>query len=461
MKGESGQVSLIAIANHAEYNRASMATFPAAQKRAWDEGAHLLMDQALFWGGCEGKTVVAPRLPDHGFAEDIKKALRIPRLEILVPESPSPFVTRPLKTGWNQVEILRERALQGELRVTAWGMSHGLKALFAALEKSGVRVVTPDLPPPGLINLVHGLDSKTGSRLFLMRHGIPVPEAVAVTSVGAAVAAAGYFLEKGWGAAVKANRGTGGFGVRVYPAAGQAKNPGFMARDLEMRVRMGEYWRSLPLIVERLVESGEGKIISPTTDWRVTGVDGAECLGTGLMRIDRNTFYCGVDAGKGVMDSSLRARCEETGRAVAGILGGMGFRGWFDLDFVVDREGTPYVTELNMRRSSPSHAYDLAEARLGKGWMEKAALRAVDKFAVGDAGEGLSYGQVRPAFQEFNVEMELWGLLAVPHRDALKGAGRASSIGYIILAPDAGQLDRAAIYLEKKILEAARASQWK
>lgn len=453
----------IAVANHAEFNRASMWKFPSGQKRAWDEGAGLLADQALFWGCCGGgeKTVISPRLPHPAMAEDIKMAMGLTGLEIIVPCTPTPFVTRPEPGGRDPASVLAEKSGGEALNLTAWGMTHGLAALLNRLRERGVRVRTPDLPPPELLPLVQSLDSKSGARLFLERHGIPVPEACPVSGVEDAVAVARHFLEKGWGAAVKANRGTGGFGVRIYRSPDLEKNPGRMARDLEMRIRMGEYWSSRPLIVERLVEDAEGNVLSPTTDWRVTGEGEARCLGTGLMRIARNTFYEGIDAGRGVMAPGLKARCEEIGGTIAGILGAMGYRGWFDADFVVDAGGKPLVTELNMRRSSPSHAYDLARARFGEEWMEKTAVRAVDRVGLEGAGEGLDYGRIRPAFRSFNEEMESGGLFAVPQRDATGGEGRAPSIGYILLAPDGQSALEASGVLEKKILQTAGCGPWK
>ena len=61
----------------------------------------------------------------------------------------------------------------------------------------------------------------------------------------------------------------------------------------------------------------------------------------------------------------------------------MGYRGFFDIDFVVSEKGTPYVIETNMRRTGGTHAYDTAKHIFGNNWNQTAFVLSRDNFQYG------------------------------------------------------------------------------
>jgi hypothetical protein len=60
--------------------------------------------------------------------------------------------------------------------------------------------------------------------------------------------------------------------------------------------------------------------------------------------------------------------------AVAGRLQSLGYRGYFDLDAVVDPDGQVYVVEMNPRRTGGTHVHEMAEFLVGKNYRDKVAL---------------------------------------------------------------------------------------
>jgi len=62
----------------------------------------------------------------------------------------------------------------------------------------------------------------------------------------------------------------------------------------------------------------------------------------------------------------------------------LGYRGFFDIDFVLSKEnGTPYIIETNMRRTGGTHVFDVARLIFGQKWKRKAFFLSHDSFCYG------------------------------------------------------------------------------
>ena len=62
----------------------------------------------------------------------------------------------------------------------------------------------------------------------------------------------------------------------------------------------------------------------------------------------------------------------------------MGYRGFFDIDFVLSgKNQTPYIIETNMRRTGGTHIFDTAKSIFGKNWDKKIFIISQDSFYYG------------------------------------------------------------------------------
>lgn len=76
------------------------------------------------------------------------------------------------------------------------------------------------------------------------------------------------------------------------------------------------------------------------------------------MAVD-GTRYQGVTVGPGVVPPGAAATAERFGLAVGERLAAEGHRGWYDVDFVTDRERRLAPTEINLRLTGPAIAFVL------------------------------------------------------------------------------------------------------
>ncbi|MEE1826288.1 hypothetical protein PUR61_29470 [Streptomyces sp. BE20] len=161
---------------------------------------------------------------------------------------------------------------------------------------------------------------------------------------------------------VKSPHGVGGYGTVV--AAPQEVFAAGGARALLRRLVREEV---LPpggaLLLEEFVDggpAGSDRLRDLTFD-AVIGDDGrVHPVGTGEMAVD-GTRYQGVTVGPGVVPPGVAATAERFGLAVGERLAAAGHRGWFDVDFVTDRDRRPAPTEVNLRLTGPAVAFVLRQ----------------------------------------------------------------------------------------------------
>ncbi|MBI2551638.1 hypothetical protein HYV73_04870 [Candidatus Uhrbacteria bacterium] len=147
-------------------------------------------------------------------------------------------------------------------------------------------------------------------------------------------------------AVLKSGRGAGGSGVFFLDTAGGGTREG-LERQL---VAVGDNLPCMepPFIVEELIES----TVSPTVDLFIHPEGDVRLVGAACQRLADRRYYSGVHfspawAGKRWFKESAAA-AETVGRGLARI----GYRGSVNADFVLSKEGRPYLVEINARRSA-------------------------------------------------------------------------------------------------------------
>ncbi|MEV6978396.1 hypothetical protein [Kitasatospora sp. NPDC093806] len=159
---------------------------------------------------------------------------------------------------------------------------------------------------------------------------------------------------------LKAPHGVGGHGTavitpqEVFTAGGARALLRRLVRD-DVLPPGGE------LLLEEYVDAGparSGRLRDLTFD-AVIGPDGrVHPVGVGEMAVD-GTRYQGVTVGPGVVPPGAAATAERFGLAVGERLAAAGHRGWYDVDFVTDRERRLAPTEANLRLTGPAVAFVL------------------------------------------------------------------------------------------------------
>ncbi|MCG6493760.1 hypothetical protein [Kitasatospora sp. A2-31] len=180
---------------------------------------------------------------------------------------------------------------------------------------------------------------------------------------------------------VKSPHGVGGYGTAVvtpqelFAAGGGGALLRRLARAEVLAVDGG-------LLLEEYVDGGRADRLRDLTFDAVIGPDGrVHPVGVGEMAV-AGTSYQGVTVGPGVVPPGVAATAERFGLAVGERLAAAGHRGWFDVDFVTDRERRLAPTEANLRLTGPAIAFNL-RARLDRVRGPGHVVRTLDGLRLG------------------------------------------------------------------------------
>ncbi|KJK55805.1 hypothetical protein [Saccharothrix sp. ST-888] len=247
---------------------------------------------------------------------------------------------------------LRRRIEELGLPVRPWGATAGPAA-------------TPGGPQHAVLEAVRRFESKAESHALFSRlaphhPAVRVPGQRAVESPRRLVRLVREHAALGRTVVLKAPHGVGGYGTVVLTAdqVGAAGGPRAALRALRAA-------RILPAQSGILLEehiAAHRSLPDLTFDGVIAEDGSVHPVGVAAMDVDE-VHYRGATVGPGVVAEALAAPATTFGTAVGRELAEVGHRGWYDIDFVVDRTGRLAPTETNLRLTGPAVAFML-KARL-------------------------------------------------------------------------------------------------
>ncbi|MGW6782453.1 GNAT family N-acetyltransferase [Streptomyces sp. NPDC054987] len=315
------------------------------------------------------------------FYSPYPSALVLPRA---VPAGWTDLVCRQL--GWTGVEVYDGLAERGPGLVDA---VRARPALAARLTGAGEPLVPWGLTRP--FGLLAGrpwrsgelrYESKAAAHGLFQRilaegghPGIVLPAQVRAGGRWAAARLLAARARAGESTVLKSEHGVGGSGTTVV-TAGQVRAAGG-ARAVLRRLPRG------PLLVEEYVEApaDPAAVRDLTYDGFVDPAGEVHEVGAALMDVTAGA-YRGATVGPGSVPEWAHEPLLAFGAAVGRELAASGYRGWFDVDFVVDAEGRLAPTEVNLRLTGPSIAFMVA-ARLDELRGAGHLVRIADRVELG------------------------------------------------------------------------------
>ncbi|MET8627056.1 hypothetical protein ABZW30_25395 [Kitasatospora sp. NPDC004669] len=236
---------------------------------------------------------------------------------------------------------------------------------------------------------------------------------------------------------LKSPHGVGGYGTIVVEPADlfAAGGGGSLLRRLvrsELLPSQGE------LLLEQFIDPGPAARLRDLTYDAVVGPDGTvHRVGAGAMDV-AGTRYQGVTVGPGAVPRAAAETARGFALAVGERLAAEGYRGWYDVDFVTDRQRRLAPTEINLRLTGPAAAFMLRE-RLDRVRGPGHVVRTVDAMPLGArlAPEALHdhLDRLRPRCARLGVTL----LPLIP----TAGHDPEPAVGVALAGPDAEALDAA------------------
>ena len=276
------------------------------------------------------------------------------------------------KAAWH--EVLGACADADVVQVWPQVFSPGVEAVVEALVDAGVRADVENLPRVSAL-AVRYWNTKVGGRDFLQ--SVPevrpiLPAALVCNTLVEAVTLIAGEPERGF--VVKANGSIGGAGVTFFPPGSARDLDGLVARLKETGGSCKSKGSKAvadvigPYLVEELVGAPEHNV-SPTADFHIHADGTVEFVGIGRQLLAGGVAYRGVSSPDG-MPAEVIQRCVTAGRRVGTTLARRGYRGYLNVDFVVDAAGRVALAEMNLRQSAPLDQFLVMRRLFGAGQAE-------------------------------------------------------------------------------------------
>ncbi len=346
---------------------------------------HNLCDRALLWEGDNKLVITSFPISEEIFARN-KKILGFKNVDNLYPKK----IGISLSDAIRQDEILLAALCDiiennPGVRISPYCITEKFTSLVKYLKGRGLKFSVLETPVEESEWLVSYLDSKVGSRIEIGRiksiHE-NVPEGIVSRTQEEAIKVAIWFYENNYSCALKANFGESGWGT-IFIKKECFRNKREITEYIEKEFEIYSIWRDeLILVEEYIVPSKELSSGSPSSE---------------LFLSDRSvkiTYLCdqvlgnegdflGVALGKNLLDDKTINEIRRISLQVGRKFWKLGYRGFFDIDFILSSNNKPYIIETNMRRTGGTHVYDVAKRLLGRSWEKNGFAMSQDNFCYG------------------------------------------------------------------------------
>lgn len=412
----------LVVPNLGEYNLSRLGTSlgPLATRDSHQIGERYA-DQGILWS-TRDRVLALPAGVDLHWLADLSAALGDPVPAIVTPAGRSGALTGDLLAdGKAMGELATALGRPRRVELLCWGASRELYGLAAAVASLGHEVVT-EMPAREHYWTSGYLDSKLSCLdLRTVLPDLRVPRSWTVAGPAELQGAVGHLLATAGQAFVKSPCGVGGEGIYRVSARDDDQ------AGLWSAVEESPFFGSYPLLVQEVIAT-RPELDTPSVDLLI-GPHGVTAAITSVIAVAGRQLMT-LGRGTGLLPAALEDQAHESARRIAAWAAGLGYSGWLGVDFLVGRDGSLYLLELNARRTGGVHAAALLERREDK----ETAVACVDDDVALPGHGPVSYSAVRGPL------LAAWGEGEQVYASTVRGLRRQrSTLGLVALGADAGQ----------------------
>jgi hypothetical protein len=322
-----------------------------------------LSQRALFWLS-DDKVVVTPSLIPQALLRQCKRATRWNNVVNLAPRGKRlDLCTAVLEDSSLFAQIIELLHDNPGSTLSAYAPTKHFARLAHELRAAHCNFTTfENLSSDGLV-LQSYLDTKEGFRIEATKlksslGPVFIPEGFVCADDAAVEKAITWFFAQAQGCVVKSNRGESGWGTLILNCD---QSVGVAISTFRQQSKIDTIWEYTPFIVEEYIRAHNGNLLSPSvevliTDWNVEITYSCDQV------TDSSGQFHGVIIGPSCLPTEIRREIENVGHVFGRHYQKLGYRGYFDADFIVRDEAHIFVLETNMRRTGGTHVFDLVRA---------------------------------------------------------------------------------------------------
>lgn len=449
-------VNTIIVGNNREYFSPLDSNVPVELRDEFIQSDIDEADMDILWHG-DDKIVLLPEAVDPAFLSDVSTLFDYKNVHVFSPHDRGLGLSRNILQDAQVHKIVMDSLGSADAaKLIPWGQTPQYQELIDSLRAGGVNFSTPETPSRNSLWTTDYLDTKIGSREVMLRAknknpDVKVPEGFICSDVSSSMQIADYFLETNRGVVFKANLGAAGVGVLVFSPSEFTKDSRENKARIEAKIRSNPLLTNNPILVEEYIApdfSHHGVFPSVDSIVRSDGSVDVQAVDAMVIHHDEEEvgFY-GCVMGKGLYTKEQTEKLAGISKSVGQELSKLGYRGWYDVDFILSQSGDFYTTECNLRRTSICYMLDLAELLFGEGFEDKMAMRSNDKYIRPNI-KGLSYGDIKEILSSvmYPIEDEKRGIIITQSFRSMYDRGK---FGYVSVGEDQGDTRRIELELDR------------
>lgn len=410
-------------------------------------------DRVLLYGS--HNKIVVTSLPIHQeLVADLTGILKYKNVYAFHPTRPTYSLSGDIINGPELskkiLSIVHQLKVQ-KVNVIPYGTTYEFLQLVEWLKKKlpRIKVLAPESCSQEQLFLRDYVDQKSGFRDYWARSQAQIksPEGFVCKNADQAIKAAGYFHSIKKGFLFKHDTGVSGWGIIMFKFE---KNFAEVLRKIDRNLKENPLLKDTTIVVEELIDIDIRQLGgSPSLEYSLSqskkrrGIVNFEYL-CGQVVTDKGNFE-GIVLSGNLKNSKWFRLLKKSGDKFAALMLKMGYRGVFDIDFVISKKGEVFAIESNTRRTGGTHVWEASKYLLGKN-IGKYHIYSNDVLPVKENVK--DYFQLKKSLSDL-----YWGNFGAKEGMLISGSNMLQyrKFGYIVFAKSKLTLDRISREIAKRV----------
>ena len=358
-----------------------------SQKHFWAMYDLVLGNRVLFYG-CDNKALITTYPLDREFLSNTKDLMRWKNIINLYPQLYTQSLSNDLLGNPQLHQQLVELIKQNPgVDIIPYKITPEFGRLVDHLKDLELSFNLPETLPEKSVFIHTYLNSKRGFRHVWEKtvsntaigKKVFIPQGFITTGRDEALEAAWWFQAQNRSFVIKYNFGVQGIGVRLFLKESLPNQKQDFIKKMKSKLS-SNLWSTPCLVVEEFIEPDKSKLSgSPSIEFfiDIAGRVHKTFPCEQIMEEDNKTFS-GVYIHPDIIKNELIKNAYQAGMLFGKELSVLGYRGYFDIDLVISKDGQIYAVEANLRRTGGTHTYEFARNLLGKDYMSKYFVASQD-----------------------------------------------------------------------------------
>lgn len=326
-----------------------------------------LSQRAFFWEE-DNKVIITPSLIPSELFEHNCKILKFTNVQNFALTTENIDLSTGILSDENLFEnLFNPDTDQFNITISFYALTDELLALLSQIKKKGLKYTVLETNED--ITIVQYLDSKKGFREVLTKLSkdnevIKLPDGYIAYNIESIAEMIWLMFNKGKDCILKASFGESGWGIEQFRAE-EYDSINTLKDKIKLIFKSDTIWNFPEYVVEELIDidtsisGGSPSIELFISDSEVTVTYTCEQV------VNQNGEFFGVGVGLNAIDTELEKQLNKIGKVIGNEYQRLGYRGYFDIDFVISMEKIPFAVETNMRRTGGTHVYDIGKQIFG------------------------------------------------------------------------------------------------